>query len=99
MNRIAILAAAVAASASFVAAVPAAAAEARVEIYYGDLDTSSHAGVTALNQRVKAGVDRACERPDLRNVVANVTWEQCKNAARAQVAEQLARQGMPITAG
>ena len=101
MNRIAIIAAA-AVSASFMAAVPAAAAEMNsVEVFYGDLNTTSQAGVEALAQRVKKGVTMACERPDVRNLKAGAAWQECREAAMAEVNKQLAQQGVasPVTAG
>ena len=97
MNRIAIIAAA-AASASFLAAMPAAAEDHSVKVYYGDLDTTSEAGVKVLGHRVKTSVDRACQRPDRRDIKANLAWQQCRDSAFSEVADQLARQGMPITA-
>jgi UrcA family protein len=102
MNRIAIIAAA-AISASFMAAVPAAAENLSVQVFYGDLDTSSQAGAEALAQRVKKSVNLACERPDMRNLRAGGEWQECREAALTQVTEQLAQQGLvlapTITAG
>ena len=97
MNRIAIIAAA-AVSASFLATAPAAAEAPSIKVYYGDLDTTSQAGVKMLGNRVKTSVDRACQRPDRRDLKANLAWQQCREAAFSDVADQLARQGMPITA-
>jgi UrcA family protein len=95
MNRIAIIA--VAAAASFTAAVPAAANDTSVEVLYADLDTSSQAGVNALGKRVNAAVENACGRPDNRVIKATLAWKECRTAAREQVTEQLTRQGVPIT--
>jgi len=97
MNRIAIIAAA-ALSASFMAAVPAAAEDLSVPVYFGDLDTTSHAGATTLAERVKKSVNLACERPDPRNLRAGVAWQECRDAAIAQATEQLAQQGVVPTA-
>ena len=55
MNRVAITAAA-ALSASFMAAAPAAAEDLSAPVYFGDLDTSSQAGVKTLAERVKQSV-------------------------------------------
>jgi len=96
MNRIAIIAAA-ALSASFVAAAPAAAEDLSVPVYFGDLDTGSQAGVKTLAERVKQSVNLACERPDTRNLQAGAAWQECRDAASAQAAEQLARQGVVPT--
>jgi UrcA family protein len=98
MNRIAIIAAA-AVSASLMTAAPAAAQEHAITVYYGDLDTTSKAGAKVLGERVKTSVDRACQRPDTRDIKGNLAWQECRDAAYAEVAEQLARQGLPITVG
>ncbi len=95
MNRIAIIAAA-AVSASFMSAVPAAAEDLSVQVFYGDLNTSSQAGVKTLTERVKKGVSLACERPDPRNLKAGLQWEECRDAAFAQVSEQLSQQGVVV---
>ena len=90
MNRIA-LAAAVAASLSCLAAVPAAAEQ--VTVAYGDLDVSTATGAQVLAQRFQAGVDTACARPDMRDVKAMVEFNACKGAAVASATQQLNEAG------
>lgn len=80
--------AALAASLSLIAAVPAAAQE--VTVAYGDLDLASPTGAKVLAQRVEA----ACERPDIRELKAVAAWEQCKDAARNSAMEQLNSRGV-----
>lgn len=87
MTKIA-LNAALAASLSLIAAVPAAAQE--VTVAYGDLDLASPTGAKVLAQRVEA----ACERPDIRELKAVAAWEQCKDAARNSAMEQLNSRGV-----
>lgn len=96
MNRIAIIAAA-AVSTSLLVAAPAAAEEVSVEVFFGDLNTRSDAGVKTLAERVKKGVSDACERPDNRNLRAGAEWQECRESALTQVAEQLAQQGVVPT--
>ena len=96
MTRIALIAAA-AVSASFMTAVPVTAAEAPVQVFFGDLNTSSPAGATTLAARMKKGLDRACERPDVRNLRAGVECKECREAALEWMNAQLARQGVVPT--
>ena len=78
-----------AAVAAIALAAPAAAQDAAVEIYVGDLDIATATGAVTLAQRVST----ACERPDMRNVKAMGQWERCKDAALKQAAEQLTGKG------
>jgi UrcA family protein len=79
------LSAAVAASLSLLAAVPAAAEDFQVQVSYGDLDLSSAAGAKTLAQRVQS----ACARPDIRDLQAVSSWLECKDNARNSTMEQL----------
>lgn len=85
-------AAAVAASLASLAA-PAVAQEATVKVAYGDLDMSSPAGAQIFAQRLDAGVDAACERPDLRDVKGMSVFEACKSSVVAEATQQLGRAG------
>ena len=76
------------AAASLLAAVPAAAQE--VTVFFGDLDTSSYAGAQTLNVRLLGAIDAVCERPDIRDLKANVAWNECKDTAMSSALEQLA---------
>ena len=85
-------AAAIAASLSCLAA-PAMAEGVSVNVAYGDLDISSPAGAQVFAQRLEAGVDTACARPDLRDVKSMSVFEACKSTAVADAAQQLSRAG------
>ena len=89
MTKLAIHAA-LAASLSLLAVAPAAAEEFPVQVTYGDLDLASAPGAKALAQRV----DAACERPDIRDLTAVATWNQCKDTARTSAMEQLNSKGV-----
>jgi UrcA family protein len=82
--------AALAASLSLLAVAPAAAESVPVQVTYGDLDLATPAGAKMLAQRV----DAACERPDLRDLRAVSTWQECKDEARASAMEQLNSKGV-----
>lgn len=86
--------AALAAALSIGSVSPAAAQDAQVTIYYGDLDIATPAGSQKLGERFEAGLKAACIRPDIRDLKAMMAWEQCKDDAAAAAAEQLARQGV-----
>ena len=91
------IAAAISVALSSIAAAPAAAQEAQVAIHYGDLDLATPAGTEVLGERIEAGVNAVCDRPDIRNLKAMVAWEQCRDAALTSAADQLARQGARVT--
>lgn len=99
MKKIALVAAA--AAISFAAVAPAGAQEvakpAAVEIDYSDLDLSSAAGAVTLAGRVQAGIKQACDRPDIRDLKSMAAWQECKDLAMSQAAEQLARVGATVT--
>jgi UrcA family protein len=82
--------AALAASLSLLAAVPAAAESVPVQVTYGDLDLASPAGAKVLAQRV----DAACERPDIRDINAVAAWQECRTTARNSAMEQLNSKGV-----
>ena len=79
-----------AASLSLVAAAPAAAEDFSTQVSYSDLDLASPAGSKVLAQRVEA----VCARPDIRDLGAVSTWQQCKSAVRDSAMEQLNSKGV-----
>ncbi len=87
MKSIAIKALA-AVSLAVAATAPAAAQE--VAVYFGDLDITTAAGAEALNARMLNAVDTVCERPEVRDIKANLAWNACKDAAMSSALEQLA---------
>ena len=91
------IAAAISVALSSIAAAPAAAQDAQVAIHYGDLDLATPAGTEVLGERIEAGVNAVCDRPDIRNLKAMAAWEQCRDAALTSAADQLARQGARVT--
>ena len=91
-------ASAVAVALSSIAAAPAVAQETQVVVTYADLDIATTAGAQALGQRLEAGVETVCDRPDIRDLKSMLAYEQCKDAAMTSVNEQLARQGARIAA-
>lgn len=82
--------AALAASLSLLAVAPAAAEEFTAQVTYGDIDLASPSGAKTLAQRV----DAVCTRPDIRNLQAVSSWQQCKDAARNSAMEQLNSKGV-----
>jgi UrcA family protein len=96
MNKLSVVAA-ISVALSSIAAAPAAAQEFQVGIPYGDLDLASPAGAEALSNRIEAGIDSACERPDIRNLRLMAEWQACKDAALNTAAEQVARLGASVT--
>ena len=86
------IAAAVAVALTSIAAAPAVAQD-TVAVHYGDLDLTTATGVQILDQRLEAGVNTVCDRPDIRDLKSMVAFEQCKDAAMTSANEQLARQG------
>ena len=91
------IAAAVAVALTSIAAAPAVAQD-TVAVRYGDLDLTTAAGTQILDQRLEAGVNAVCARPDIRDLKSMVAFEQCKDAAMISANEQLARQGAPAVA-
>lgn len=91
------IAAAISVALLSIAAAPAAAQDAQVAIHYGDLDLATPAGTEVLGERIEAGVNAVCDRPDIRNLKAMAAWEQCRDAALTSAADQLARQGARVT--
>ena len=79
-----------AASLSLVATAPAAAEDFSTQVSYSDLDLASPAGAKVLAQRVEA----ACVRPDIRDLGAVSSWQQCKDSARNGAMEQLNSKGV-----
>ena len=86
-----------AAVAAAIAAVPAAAQD-TVEIYFGDLDVASATGTQVLGERLEAGADAICVRPDNRNLKGMVAWKECKEAVVTSGVEQLASKGIQLDA-
>lgn len=70
-----------AASLTFTVA-PAGAAPMHLTIDASDIDLTSPAGAERLAQRIEAKVERACERPFLRNLVAMRDYQNCIDSAR-----------------
>lgn len=79
-----------------VGVAPAVAQAQPVTIEYADLDISSDQGVQTLEQRVEAGIRKACERPSIREVRGMRDYQACVDSAREQAAEQLSRNGVQI---
>ena len=92
MNTLAIKALA-AASLSLLAVVPAAAEDVHATVRYGDLDIASPAGDKVLAERLEAGIDAVCARPDNRDLKSAAAWQACKDAAMTDAARQLAQKG------
>ncbi|MFC4254113.1 UrcA family protein [Altererythrobacter xixiisoli] len=80
------------------AAAPAAAAEApaTVTVPFADLNLSSAAGSATLEARISAAVNSVCKRPNIRDLKAMQSWEDCKAEARTAVQGQLAYTGAPV---
>ncbi len=95
MNNFAIKALA-AASLSLIAVAPAAAEEVHVTVSYADLDIASPAGAEQLAARLQNGIETACARPETRDLKAMAAWSECKETAKAEAVEQLARQGATL---
>ena len=91
------VAAAIAVTLTSIAAAPAVAQD-TVAVRYGDLDLTTATGVQVLDQRLEAGVNTVCARPDIRDLKSMLAYEQCKDAAMISANEQLARQGAPAVA-
>lgn len=90
-------AAALAASLSFLAAVPAAAEDIVVHVDYSDLDVATAAGTEVLGKRIAADAESACARPDMRNLKGMLAFEQCKAGVVSNAAEQLAAKGVSLS--
>ena len=91
MTKLAIIAAA---SLSLFAAAPAAAHD--VTVFYGDLDLATAAGAQTLANRVEAGAETACARPDNRDLKSMAEFTACKDAAIAAALQQLAEKGTAL---
>jgi UrcA family protein len=92
MKTIAIKALA-AASLSLVAVAPAAAREVQATVFFGDLDIASYEGARTLNVRLLGAIDSVCERPSVRDLKANVAFNECRDAAMSSALEQLTAVG------
>lgn len=74
-----------------VLAAPAAAEQqVSVTVPYGDLDLTTPAGVTALEARIAAAVDKVCDRVEPRLFNGYAAWQECKALTLADAMEQLA---------
>jgi UrcA family protein len=71
-------------------AVPAAAREASVKVYFGDLDLSDPAGAAVLEERIAEAVDQVCAKTEPPRIRGMVAWEQCKALSLADAMEKLA---------
>src|SRR5688572_734226 len=87
------LVALVAASLSLVpaAAERAVAGEQSQIVHYGDLDLSRPEGVRALDNRLRAAIDRACGPTSVADPVGTRMARQCRAALRAETAERRAQ--------
>ncbi|AKH43079.1 UrcA family protein [Altererythrobacter atlanticus] len=89
MRKIVITAlAAITAAGAF--AGPVAAEETSVAVSVADLDLSSAEDTQTLNARINSAVNTVCPRPDVRDLKANVAWEECKAEARSGALNQVA---------
>ena len=61
-----------------IAAPAAAAEEASVKVYFGDLDLTDPAGAAALEERIAEAVDQVCAKTEPPRIRGMVAWEQCK---------------------
>lgn len=91
------IAAALAASLSFAAAVPAAAEEMLVRVDYSDLDLTTPAGAEVLGKRIEANAETACERPDVRDLKGMVAFEKCKDEVVTGAVEEMAAKGVTLS--
>jgi len=90
MRKIIITAFAALTAAGAFAGPAAAAEETSVAVSVADLDLSSSEGSEALTTRIDAAIDTVCQRPDIRDLKANVAWEECKAEARSGALNQVA---------
>lgn len=86
----------VAATLAGLAAVPAAAnsslatpAPASFTVSYADLNLANPAGKASLQFRIEDALDKACARPDMRNLKARQAYEECATTARKAAMAQL----------
>lgn len=80
------------------AAAPAVAAEApaTVAVPFADLNLSSAAGSATLEARISSAVNSVCKRPNIRDLKAMQSWEDCKAEAHTAVKAQLAYTAAPL---
>ena len=90
MKTLTSLVALVAASLSLVPATaqPAAAGEQRQVVHYGDLDLSRADGVRALDNRLRAAIQRACGPTSPADPVGIRAVRECRADLRAAVADR-----------
>jgi UrcA family protein len=88
----------IAASLATLPLVPAAAEPVLLTIEASDLDLSTPAGAERLNQRIAARLERACERPFMRDLKAMKSFEECVSTAR-DVTDRALALATPATAG
>jgi len=79
-----------AASFAALAIAPAAAEPVRLTIDTADLDLHSQTGAERLAHRIEAQVEKACERPFIRDLKAMRTFEECVSSAHDVTGEPLA---------
>lgn len=70
--------------------VPALAAERSVEVAYGDLDLTTDAGASTLQQRVKRAVTKVCGTADVRNISEVQDVKRCRSEASARSSRDIA---------
>jgi UrcA family protein len=73
--------------------LPASAEPVLLTINVSDLDLSSATGTERLNQRIEAQVERACERPFMRDLKAMRNFETCVTSAQDVTGTALAMAG------
>ena len=71
-------------------AAPAAAREASVKVYFGDLDLGDAAGMAALEERIASAVNQVCAKTEPPRIRGMVAWEQCKAKSLADAMEKMA---------
>jgi UrcA family protein len=70
---------------------PAMAEEAvSIQVGHAGLNLDSEAGMTLLVARVEAAAERACIRPNIREIKAMQAWSECKEAASTAALETIA---------
>lgn len=97
MNKLA-LAAALAATASLFAAVPAAAETVTVRIDYSDINLATAAGTQALGQRIEANAEAVCGRAFIRDLKGVAATAKCKQEVVAGALAQLGAKGVDLPA-
>lgn len=89
--------AAIAAAVSLAAVAPVAAQDVtQVAVRYGDLDFSSPAATQIFGNRLEAGADAVCGRPNIRDLKAVAASQECRDAVVTAGMQQLAGKGIQV---